>query len=410
MKKVMISLFALLLMAAQAQAQKEPLAVLVVGVDSWMFGDVIAHIVGEELKRGNPNLIPVTREKFVQNKLKALRRATGWINYCELRDWANAEGLSQLCLVEAASGHSFTSATQTYSAQLIDVAACQLSCSDEFTFEHSGAPGEMSAAELTKVAWEIVGRLQSSSCRPSDVKCYSWEPTVVLVEHGTFTMGCVENRDGPCIYHNDELPNHPVELTKDFRIGVTEITQGEWKAVMGSLPQFITDEYLGDKKPVISVSWNDIAGPGGYLEKLNAALGLTDAAHQYRLPTEAEWEYAARGGHHKENFKYSGSDDEDEVAWHSGNTKTLQVVKGKKANALGVYDMSGNVAEWCMDSDKTTNGYLSSALQTDPVETSGRGRMIRGGNYIGSNGRVASRSSTLPVNANHGRGFRVVLP
>jgi hypothetical protein len=101
MKKVMISLFALLLLAAQAHAQRQPLAVLVVGVDSWMFGDVIAHIVGEELKRSNPNLVPVTREKFAQDKLKVLRRATGEISLCELRTWANAQGLSRVCLVEA---------------------------------------------------------------------------------------------------------------------------------------------------------------------------------------------------------------------------------------------------------------------------------------------------------------------
>ncbi|MDR3366518.1 MAG: hypothetical protein LBO71_06095 [Prevotellaceae bacterium] len=181
MKKVMISLFALLLLAAQAQgADRQLLAVLVVGVDSWMFGDVIAHIVGEELKRGNPNLVPVTREKFVQNKPKALRRASGDVNLCELYTWANAQGLSQICLVEAkksdTDAFSFTNAKQSYSAQRIDVAGNSRSCVAAFDFNRSGgATGEMAPEELTKVAWEVVDRLRSSSCTAlSLAKCYSF--------------------------------------------------------------------------------------------------------------------------------------------------------------------------------------------------------------------------------------------
>jgi formylglycine-generating enzyme required for sulfatase activity len=420
MRKKIISLLALLLLAAQAQAQKEPLAVLVVGVDSWMFGDVIAHIVGEELKRGNPNLVPVTREKFVQNKLKALRRASGAADITgQVSVWAKAQGLAQVCLVRAAAGHSFTSATQIYSAQLINVAGCQASCSDEFTFEHSGAPGEMSAAELTKVAWEVVGRLRSNSCKPSYVKCYSWEPEVALVKHGTFTMGCDGARDW--IVNDNysycgsyEEPKHPVTLTKDFRIGVTEVTQGEWKAVMGSLPSELLDDHdklgalelLGDDKPIVDVSYDDITGPNGYLERLNAAAGITDPAQQYRLPTEAEWEYAARGGHHMESFRYSGSDDVGEVAWC--NNLRLKPVKGKKANALGVYDMSGNVYEICADNWAD----YPSAAQVDPKVTSGRTYVFRGGAYVDyeSNSRVAYRDYIFATNKAYFVGFRVVLP
>ncbi|MDR3366682.1 MAG: formylglycine-generating enzyme family protein [Prevotellaceae bacterium] len=428
MKTMLISLFALLLPAAQAQgADRQPLAVLVVGVDNWMFGDVIAHIVGEELKRSNPNLVPVTREKFVQNKLKALRRTPGAINLCEFRAWASAQNLAQVCLVEAKKGiggnanapFSFANAEQKYSAQVIDVTGNRRSCVAVFDFTRSGG-GEMAAAELTKVAWEVVGRLQSSSCESSsDISCHPGAPEMVLVEKGTFTMGCDGTRDGGkagvssgdngvCI--SSEEPQHSVTLTKDFYIGVTEITQGEWYAVMGSFPETIPKSYLGDDKPMIYVSWNDITGAGGYLEKLNAAVGLTESAHKYRLPTEAEWEYAARGGHHKENFKYSGHKTVGLVACYKGNVSTLQAVKTKAANALGVYDMSGNVWEWC--SDRYGSRYYSSTPQNDPTgPTSGNDYVVRSGSWYweATECRIANRNMHGSGYRDYDVGFRVVF-
>jgi hypothetical protein len=329
MKRVMISLFALLLLATQAQAQKRPLAVLVVGVDNWMFGDVLAHIVGEELKRGNANLVPVTREKFVQNKLKALRRATGEINLCELREWAKVQGLSQVCLVEAKKegkvDFSFSNQQQSYSSQVIDVAGNTRSCVADFKLNRSGG-GEMAAAELTQVAWEVVGRLGSSSCKSSHyIRCFTFDPEMVHVEGGTYTK-----RKGSC--------QSTVSVTvPDFWIGKYEITQREWEAVMGDHSWYFGG---GDKHPAYGVSYADA------LAFISALNDLTGKA--YRLPTVEEWEYAARGGKYTGDFTYSGSNTIGEVAWYEGNTaRYSHAVGGLKANELGIYDMSGNVWELC---------------------------------------------------------------
>jgi formylglycine-generating enzyme required for sulfatase activity len=354
MKKVIISLFALLLLAAQAHAQRQPLAVLVVGVDSWMFGDVIAHIVGEELKRSNPNLVPVTREKFVQNKLKALRRATGDVNFCELRKWASAQGLAQVCLVEAKKGvggnanapFSFANAEQKYSAQVIDVAGNVRSCAAAFDFKRSGG-GEMAPTELTRVAWEVAGRLQGSGCQVAErIKCFAGEPTVVSVPGGTYNM----RRNG----------THIVTVS-DFWMGKYEVTQAEWYAVMGSYTSDFSKadaKYKGADKPMIYVSYSDITTPTtGFLAKLNVLAGITDSAKKYRLPTEWEWEYAARGGSVTPKFcdggcEYSGSDTLANVGWYghgddNNSGGTVHPVGQLAPNELGIYDMSGNVYEWC---------------------------------------------------------------
>jgi formylglycine-generating enzyme required for sulfatase activity len=422
MKKVAISLFALLLLAAQAQAQRQPLAVLVVGVDNWMFGDVLAHIAGEELKRGNPNLVPVTREKCVQNKLKALRRASGDVDICDVYKWAQQQGLSEVCLVEAKAGSgystfSFSHDRQAYSAQVIDVADKTWSCVAAFDFTRSGG-GEMAPTELTKVAWEVAGRLQSSGCKTSKrITCLDWEPNMVFVGKGSFRMGCDDVQYEHC--SDLEKPVHDVELTNDFWIGETEITQGEWKAVMGSYPSKfseLSDAFKGDDLPVVCVSYNDIMGMRGYLEKLNEKAGITVDSLKYRLPTEAEWEYAARGGHHQENLKYSGSNDISMVAWFYGTGGGgIRVGKELDPNALGAYDMSGNVGEWCEDSWDTKANYPQEK-QTNPKVKTGSYRIIRGGSWADNEKscHVATRSCVSPNTNTIGNlpiiGFRVVLP
>jgi formylglycine-generating enzyme required for sulfatase activity len=427
MKKVIISLLALLLLAAQAQAQKQPLAVLVVGVDSWMFGDVIAHIVGEELKRGNPDLVPVTREKFVQNKLKALRRATGWINYCELRDWANEQGLSQVCLVEAKAGgsntaFSFTHAQQKYSAQVIDATSNTSSCVANFTFNRGGG-GEMAPAELTKVAWEVVGRLQSNSCKtPHHIRCYMFEPEMVFVAGGEFTMGCLVGRDtqSGTSCRPGEYPTTQVMLSP-FWIGKYEITQSTWEAVMEkNYKDWLDETYpraifrcIGDSCPAGFFSYSECVD---FIERLNTHTGKT-----YQLPTEAQWEYAARGGASTHGYEYSGSNTKGDVAWYFGNSgdnmgtenPRLHVVGTRAGNELGIHDMSGNIWEWCQDwyADVLPSG--TNPLGPTKDESTMNANVIRGGSFSTWDNvdvvRVAYRH-WRPSHRFTTAGLRVVLP
>ena len=187
---------------------------------------------------------------------------------------------------------------------------------------------------------------------------------MVRVEAGTFTMGATsEMKDS----YDSEKPAHQVTLTNDYYIGKYEVTQALWQAVMGNNPS----EFKGDNLPVENVSWNDCQK---FISKLNLITGKT-----FRFPTEAEWEYAARGGKKSRGYQYSGSNNLSDVAWYYKNSgiKT-HAVGTKQANELGIYDMSGNVSEWCQD----RYGDYSKSSQTNPKgSTSGALRVYRGGRY-----------------------------
>ena len=211
---------------------------------------------------------------------------------------------------------------------------------------------------------------------------------MIEVKSGEFMMGATSEQVGA---QDIAKPAHKVKLTKDWFIGETEVTQALWEAVMGSNPSYFgkNDPDRGSL-PVERVSWNEICGEGGFLEKLNDVLqGQLPEGRKFRLPTEAEWEYAARGGHKspKVQTMYSGSGTIDEVAWYKNNSEgKTHPVKSLKANSLGLYDMSGNVWEWCSDrygktyyKDCSNNG---ANTVTDPQGPgTGSGRVVRSGDW-----------------------------
>ena len=205
--------------------------------------------------------------------------------------------------------------------------------------------------------------------------------TMVEVGGGTFTMGATSGQGSDA--WDEEKPAHEVTLS-DYYIGQTEVTQALWKAVMGSNPS----DSKGGNLPVERVSWDDCQV---FIQKLNQLTGK-----QFRLPTEAEWEYAARGGRKSRGYKYAGGNNIDSVAWCDGNSgNETHPVATKQANELGIYDMSGNVLEWCSD----WCGDYTSSSQSDPQgSSSGSFRVIRGGCYynFARNCRVSYRiSNTL---------------
>ncbi|MDR0414511.1 MAG: formylglycine-generating enzyme family protein [Prevotellaceae bacterium] len=191
------------------------------------------------------------------------------------------------------------------------------------------------------------------------------------------------------VYSSDGIEMVYVEgsgTVKGFYIGKYEVTQAQYQAIMGANPSY----FKGDNRPVEMVSWNDAQK---FIKKLNTRTGKS-----YRLPTEAEWEYAAREGTKKSSYRYSGSDDIDEVAWYGdyNNSSGTHPVGQKIPNALGIYDMSGNVWEWCQDC----------------YDNSCSDRVYRGGSWYtyAVYCRVAYRLSYAPGGSYGYLGFRLALP
>ncbi len=216
---------------------------------------------------------------------------------------------------------------------------------------------------------------------------------MVYVSGGTFQMGATPEQENP---ESDEKPVHSVTLSS-YYIGETEVTQALWEAVMGSNPS----NFKGSSNPVEEVSWNDCQE---FISRLNS---LTD--QRFRLPTEAEWEYAARGGNKSRGYQYSGSNTLGDVAWYDNNSGSkTHIVKNKQPNELGIYDMSGNVWEWCQDWD----GSYSSSSQTNPTgASSGSNRVNRGGSWYNNarSCRVAFRINNTPGFRSYDLGLRLAL-
>jgi len=305
----------------------------------------------------------------------------------------------------------------------------------QITFDLSGQAGDTyqikavpykAGRELTNPRY-LTGKGISAPCSPGKGLQLFWEPilagqepegwqfrisataipkNMVFVEGGSFQMGSNDE--------SDEKPVHQVTVSS-FWIGKYEVTQAEWKEVMGSNPS----NWKGDQLPVESVSWYDAVD---YCNKRSIKEGLTPCysgsgagitcnwnANGYRLPTEAEWEYAARGGKHSKGYKYSGSNDIGSVAWYDGNSgsKTYRVGT-KAANELGLHDMSGNVWEWCWD--WYDSGYYAKSPGSDPRGAgSGSYRGLRGGSwyYYGDSCRVADRGYNGPDRRDNYGGLRL---
>lgn len=257
---------------------------------------------------------------------------------------------------------------------------------------------------VTLIDYLLTGNWPAESDDPVvtfDVNGVSFK--MVAVDGGTFDMGATMEQGYGA--YDWEKPVHQVTLS-DYFIGQTEVTQELWIAVMGSDPSHYNDNPL---LPVDNVSWNDCQT---FISKLNEMTGKS-----FRLPTEAEWEFAARGGNLSEGFRYSGEDDIDLIGWYWGNIPShysgttgygTQPVATKLPNELGLYDMTGNVWEWCQD----WYGSYSPDDQTDPTGPSwGSYRIFRGGSWSRSaeSCRVSYRNFNYPSSSDDSMGFRLAL-
>lgn len=255
-------------------------------------------------------------------------------------------------------------------------------------------PVQPSQTASTSTPSSGVSAMNNASAQTFTVNGVSF--TMIPVEGGTFTMGATSEQGSDA--ESDEKPAHSVTLSS-YMIGETEVTQALWEAIMGSNPS----SFKGSTRPVEEVSWNDCQT---FINKLNSLTGK-----RFRLPTEAEWEYAARGGRKRQGYKYSGSDNLDDVAWYVSNSGSAShAVKTKRPNELGIYDMSGNVYEWCQD--WYGKNYYSNSPSTNPTgPSSGSFRVDRGGGWNGSARicRSANRDSSAPDYRYYYLGLRLAL-
>ncbi len=220
---------------------------------------------------------------------------------------------------------------------------------------------------------------------------------MVTVEGGTFQMGATPDQGD--LAYDDEKPVHQVTLST-YKIGRYEVTQREWEAVMGRTEVMSKFTMRGPNMPMYAISWEDCQE---FIKKLNAKTG-----HHFRLPTEAEWEFAARGGNKSRGTLYAGSNKIEDVAWTDGTTGMfpLTSVGMKQPNELGLYDMSGHVSEWCSDWE----GAYPATAQTNPKgPASGKYKIRRGGSFhtVKAACRASARQASTPVSYAIYIGFRL---
>ena len=390
----------------QAQQTKEMVAVYTIDNS----GDNIVEFVGDFLtnaivKQGEYIAVERTAQFLAElNKEQDFQR-TGAVDDSQISRLGKNMGVQLVCVVKISR-----SADQLFmSARLVDVETAALeSTARPVRFD----PNDWNEIETSceKLVGSMFGGrtsrpIMGSSLPSSPSRRHPGEPEMVFVQGGTFLMGCTAEQGGDC--DSDESPNHLVTVS-DFYIGKYEVTQAQWEAVMGTSISQQRDKAggsslygVGANYPMYYVSWHEVQE---FINRLNALTGK-----QYRLPTEAEWEYAARGGNQSRGYKYSGSNFIEQVAWFKDNSGgTTHPVGTKSPNELGLYDMSGNVWEWCYD----WYGSYSGTQQANPMgPSSGTDRVFRGGRWgsLASGCRVSYRSSNIPSFRSYFLGFRLVL-
>lgn len=315
--------------------------------------------------------------------------------------YATAQAVTINCLTAGATirfttdGTPPTTASPAYNNAQIQVA---VSTTINAIAEKQG----MLTSGVATAAYSIGGG--SSACTtPGDTMSINITPSVTMdficVTPGTFSMGSDDGSDW------NAQPAHQVTISSGYWIGKYEVTQTQWSAITGNNPskfQGLTDS---ENRPVERVMWHDVKS---FLSNLNAATGKT-----FRLPSEAEWEFAARGGTLSQGYTYSGANDLNEVGWYWSNSPDgTKAVGTKGVNELGIYDMSGNVYEWVEDD---WHLYTDATRPDDGTawidNPRGLARVFRGGSWIGFAGdqRVASRYDFFPGDKGGDLGFRLAL-
>ncbi len=251
-------------------------------------------------------------------------------------------------------------------------------------------------AELERIEKQQKKRACSLIHKGKDFTIPNLGMEFVFIEDGSFQMGSNS--------HFEEQPIHHVTISNYFWLGKFQVTQAEYKEINNN-------ECSSNTKPIGGISWNDAVEFCKKLTEREQKSGRLPADYNYRLPTEAEWEYCAKGGNKSQDYKYSGSNNIDNIAWTESNSNGKSHVVGKKSpNELGIYDMSGNVFEWC--NDWYGKYYYEESPATDPKGVSnGTCRVFRGGNYFSYSGkcRSAYRDAQNPSFKSEYYGFRVLL-
>ena len=294
--------------------------------------------------------------------------------------------------------------TEFSASRLPDVESTYSSALVMLLLDCSSVSGE-NFNELQAAANSFIERMENYNTIPGMFTVNGVSFQMVSIEGGTFTMGVDSTAVETGVANIDELPAHEVTLAA-YSIGQTEVTQELWQAVMGSNPSSFTGD---PQRPVEQVSWEDCQE---FIARLNAITGKN-----FRLPTEAEWEYAARGGNKSSGTIFAGSDNLEDVAWYYTNSYAVgtdsddygtHIVGSKRSNELGLYDMCGNVFEWCQD----WYGAYPEEAQDNPVgaETGVR-RVTRGGGWysISRDSRITYRGNEAPTSRSYALGLRLAL-